>query len=344
MVKKLTKKEQEARRKEFEQYQEAARLRAVENFRSRIGNLCAVGLFSEREAERLVRRKDEAMQGFFKPKQEFQEMMCNFIENDLLGIIAKVESCASFYLGQGQTVDPVMISVQLNRRGRHNWWRNLDMLFRTMKGLKRKTIILEDRIRWDLRFVGELAFRALDYVFPCEEIFDAQNALSDLSFAMREDRGEIGEKEIDRSDVYECHKAFLAAADRLARRFYLREAELKLAAKKLKMRASQEPMENLTPETVGRLVAAGITSAVATPKPKCEVTLEMAASLCGVSVTTIRNWENGERPEWAKDYPGRGDRKLLVTWATGFKSKKRFNAIARKSPLGLTRPDMVRQQ
>lgn len=62
MDRKLTRKEQEARRKEFEQRQEAVRLRAVENFRSRIGNLCAVGLFSEREAERLVRRKDEAMQ------------------------------------------------------------------------------------------------------------------------------------------------------------------------------------------------------------------------------------------------------------------------------------------
>lgn len=343
MVKKLTKKEQEVRRKEFEQRQEAARLRALENFRSRIGNLCAVGLFSEREAERLIRRKDEVMQGFFKPKQDFQEMMCDFIENDLLSIISKVESCASFYLGQGQTVDPVMISVQLNRRGRHNWWRNLDMLFRTMKGLKRKTIILEDRIRWDLRFVGELAFRALDYVFPCEEIFDAQNALSDLSFAMRKDRGEIGEKEIDRRDVYECHEAFLAAADRLARRFYLREAELKLSAKKLKMRVSQEPMENLTPEAVGRLIAAGITSAAAA-KPKCEVTLEKAAGLCGVSVTTIRNWERGERPDWAKDYPGRGDRWLLAHWASTFQSKKRYNANARKRPLGLTRPDMVRQQ
>ena len=63
-------------------------------------------------------------------------------------------------------------------------------------------------------------------------------------------------------------------------------------------------------------------------KKRQTTTQEKAAKLCGVSASTIRNWEKGIRcPE---SYPGRSSLTALIVWGQGYQDEKKLTSTARK--------------
>ena len=111
----------------------------------------------------------------------------------------------------------------------------------------------------------------------------------------------------------------------LSRELYLYETGVKV----VKANPAIEPSEN------SAIISefAQILKALKPDQPKVdeedEVDRSEAAYICGVGYNTIKRWEEEGRPEWARTYPGRRNRNLLIKWALGFQRNKRFRKGAK---------------
>lgn len=201
-------------------------------------------------------------------------------------------------------------------------------------------------IRWDCKYIGKKAirdflflncptafdvmFQVLDRMVPGVELYEVRTAfINDLHEINHYLCTYLPFNPIRRiwatRRLKKSSQRFKYSCRDLSRELYLYETGVKV----VKTSADIEPSSNSAIISEFVQILKAIKGDDGQMDKSCEVTRPEAAEICGVGYSTIKRWEEEGLPEWAADYPGRKNRKLLIQWAQTFKSSKRFRKAAK---------------